>query len=367
MRPKKLARGSLAFSNVQAERGASHLIDLEQHVGKEIEMRNPARNWLSATCLAATLPVTAGAMDLVTYQLDWLPGGDKSPIYICVQQGFCEAAGIEIKIEPGRGSSEAITKLATGSSDIGSAGLGALMAAKATEDVPVTAVMSLFNTGPHAFYTTKDQEIAALTDVKGKKIATSPFTASNVYLPLVLADNGMSEADIELTKADPGALGPLLMTGQQNAIIAWLTDVTRYTAQAKEAGKEIVVLPWADAGLVLYSASIVASDSFLQERPEVAKRFLGAFKQSVEFAQANPAKAGESVAAMVPELDAAYVTSSWGDASALVFNDVTEKDGLGAFDPARVASTWARVAAAQGLDPAALDPESIIDRSLLPE
>lgn len=330
-------------------------------------MPKSTTSWLAALALTTALPSGAAlAMDKVTYQLDWLPGGDKSPIYICVQQGFCEEAGIEISIEPGRGSSEAITKLATGSSDIGSAGLGALMAARATEDVPVTAVMSIFNTGPHAFYTTKDQGIASLADVKGKKIATSPFTASNVYLPLVLADNGMSETDIELTKADPGALGPLLMTGQQNAIIAWLTDVTRYSTQAAEAGKEIVVLPWADAGLVLYSASLVASDKFLAERPEVAKRFIGAFKKSVEFAQANPEGAGESVAAMVPELDAAYVTSSWGDASVLVFNEVTETDGLGVFEPERLAATWARVAAAQGLDPAALDPEAVVDRSFLP-
>ena len=241
------------------------------------------------------------------------------------------------------------------------------MAARATEDVPVTGVMSIFNTGPHAFYTTTDQGITSLTEVEGKKIATSPFTASNVYLPLVLADNGMSEADIELTKADPGALGPLLMTGQQNAIIAWLTDVTRYTAQAKEAGKELVVLPWADAGLVLYSASLVASDKFLAERPDVAKRFIAAFKKSVEFAEENPNLAGESVAAMVPELDAAYITSAWGDASVLVFNDVTAKDGLGAFEAERLAATWERVAAAQGFDPAMLDPESVVDRSFLPE
>ncbi|MEM7258335.1 MAG: ABC transporter substrate-binding protein, partial [Pseudomonadota bacterium] len=315
-----------------------------------------------ATALA--LPFSASmAADKVTYQLDWLPGGDKAPIYVCIQEGFCADAGIEVSIEPGRGSSEAITKLATGSSDIGSAGLGALMAAKATENVPVTGVMSLFNSGPHAFYTTTDKGIAELTDVAGKKIATSPFTASNVYLPLVLEDNGMKESDIELTKADPGALGPLLMTGKTDAIIAWLTDVSRYTGQAKEAGKEIVVLPWSEAGLELYSASLVANDKFLSERPDVAKRFIAAMKKSVEFAQANPDKAGMAVSAMVPELGSEDVTSSWLDASKLVFNEVTEADGLGAFESNRLAATWARVAAAQGLDPSALDPESIVDRS----
>ncbi|KUF11975.1 ABC transporter substrate-binding protein [Pseudoponticoccus marisrubri] len=323
---------------------------------------------VSAPALAAALlAAPAQAQDKVTYQLDWLPGGDKAPIYVCIHEGICAEAGLEVTIEPGRGSSEAITKLATGTSDIGSAGIEALMAARATEGVPVTAVMNIFNTGPHAFYTTAGSGIESITDVAGKTIATSPFTSSNVFLPLVLDENGMSEDDITLTKSDPGALGPLLMTGRADAIIAWLTDVSRYTNQAEEAGKEIVILPWADAGLELYSASLVASDSFLAERPDVARRFVAAFKASMEFAHANPDKAAEAVAAVVPELSAEDVAGSWLDASKLAFNEVTEMYGLGALDPDRLEATWTRVAASQGLDEAALDPESIVDRSFLPE
>lgn len=323
----------------------------------------PIGSAVSALLIAAP----ALAADKVVYQLDWLPGGDKAPIFVCIHEGFCADAGLEVTIEPGRGSSEAITKIATGTSDIGSAGIEALMAARATENVPVTAVMNIFNSGPHAFYTTRDSGITSIADIKGKSIATSPFTSSNVFLPLVLGENGMSEADITLTKADPGALGPLLMTGQADAIIAWLTDVSRYTGQAQEAGKEIVILPWSDAGLELYSASLVASDKFLTERPDVAKRFVAAFKASLEFANANPDKAAEAVAAVVPELTAEDVKGSWLDASKLAFNDVTEKYGLGTLDPERLAATWVRVAASQGLDPASLDPESIVDRSFLPE
>lgn len=102
---------------------------------------------LSSAAVLAGMSLPAVALDKVTYQLDWLPGGDKAPIYVCIEQGFCADAGLEVAIEPGRGSSEAVTKIATGTSDIGSAGIGALMAAVATEDVPVTAVMSIFNMG----------------------------------------------------------------------------------------------------------------------------------------------------------------------------------------------------------------------------
>lgn len=307
----------------------------------------------------------ATAQDVVNYQLDWLPGGDKSPIYVCVEEGFCADAGIEVNIVPGRGSTEAITKIATGTSDIGSADIGALMAAAASEDVPATAVMSIFNTGPHAFYTLAGNGIETFTDIEGKSIATSPFTSSNVYLPLVLADNGLSEDAIDLTNADPGALGPLLMTGRTDAVIAWLTNVSIFEAQAAEAGKELIILPWSDAGLELYSAALIANDTFLAERPDVARRFVAAFTHSLEFANENPAAAGMAVAAIVPELDAAMVEAAWNDSSILAFNEITEIFPLGTFDADRLSKTWTRVAAAQDLDPAAFDPETVIDRSFL--
>ncbi|MGE3247436.1 MAG: ABC transporter substrate-binding protein [Beijerinckiaceae bacterium] len=322
---------------------------------------------LGAGVLACTVAASAFAADKVTYQLDWLPGGDKAPIYVCVEKGFCKEAGLDVTIASGRGSTEAITKIATGSSDIGSAGIEALMAARAKEKVPVKAVMSIFNKGPHAFFTVKGNGIEKIADVKGKKIATSPFTASNVFLPLVLADMGMSEKDIKLTKADPGALGPMLMTGSTDAIIAWMTDVARYTNQANAAGKQIMVFPWSTQGLNLYSASLVASEKFLKERPEVARRFITAFRKSMEYVKNNPAGAVEAVVKRVPELTPKNVEGQLKDAMVLMFNEVTEKDGLGAIESKRLAETWVRVSKSLKLDPAAIKPESIVERSFTPK
>ncbi|WP_157015596.1 ABC transporter substrate-binding protein [Mesorhizobium xinjiangense] len=324
-----------------------------------------AKSFLGGTVLFAGLAV-ANAADKVVFQLDWLPGGDKAAIYVCIQKGFCPDAGLDVTIEGARGSSEAITKLSTGVSDIGSAGIGAVMSATVSENAPVTAVMSLFNNGPHAFYAVKGT-METIADVKGKAVATSPFTESNIYLPLVLSDIGMSDGDITLNKVDPGALGPMLMTGATDVIIAWMTDVTRYTNQAEKAGKELVILPWSDAGLELYSASIVASDRFLEGRPEVARRFLAAYKQSLQFARDNPSEAAQAVVAMVPELDAENVEGQVKDMLALVFNEDTERDGLGAITAERLQATWERVSAAQGVDASKLDPESIVDRSFTPE
>lgn len=331
------------------------------------ESKTPALSRKTAVA-AAAVALFAGpaiAADDVIFQLDWLPGGDKAPIYVCIDQGFCEAEGLNVSIASGRGSTDAISRLAAGSADVGVSDIGALMVARAKEKVGVTAVMSIFNKGPHAFYTVAGTGFDIVADVKGKTIGTSAFTSSNVFLPLVLKDNGIDPADVTVINAEPGSLGPMLMTGRVDGIIAWLTDLTRYQGQGQEAGKEIQALPWSDAGLELYSAALIANDDFLSDRPEVARRFVTAYRKSVEATRADPAAAADSVRAIVAELEAENVEGSVNDAMGLVFNEVTERDGLGVFTPERLAATWARVAEAQGIDPASYDVESTVARDVM--
>ncbi|MGI9488670.1 MAG: ABC transporter substrate-binding protein [Geminicoccaceae bacterium] len=328
-------------------------------------MNSKPTSFLSAVALSVSFMPAAHATDLVTFQLDWLPSGEHAPIYVCVQQGFCGDADLKVNIEPGRGSSEAITKMATGASDVGIVGLDALMAASANEDVPVTAVMSYFNKGPHSFYSLTETGISSVADLEGKKVVTSPFTSSNVFLPFVLESAGLSKDSIELIESDPGTLAPMVLTGAADVAIAWVTNLSVFEAQAKEADKEFANLPWSTVGLEIYSTALSASDSFLAERPDVAKRFVAAFKQSVEFVQANPEEAAAAVVEMVPEMEQDLMTASIGDTYKLVFNEVTEADGFGVFLDNKLATTWDQVAKSQSIDPEALDPETVVDRSFL--
>lgn len=319
--------------------------------------------------LLASLAVSSIVMaaDDVTFQLDWLPGGDKAPVYVGIQEGFFAEEDLNVKVASGRGSTDALTKMATGQSDVGSSDIGALMAARAQDGVPVVAVLPYFTQAPHAFFALKSSGINSIKDLKGKKVATSPFTSSNAFLPLILKENGLSEDDIRLVKTDPGALGPMMITGNTDAIIAWVTNTALFETQALEAGKEIIEIPWSSAGLSLYSSSLLASERFLKERPEVAKRFVKAFKKSLEFTYAHPEKAGVALHMKVPEVDADVVAAQIKSITNLVYNDVTEADGFGVFTPERIQHTWEYVAAANGLSEDALDPQTVLDLNYLPE
>jgi NitT/TauT family transport system substrate-binding protein len=322
---------------------------------------------LSSTLLLTTLSFTTFAADKVKFQLDWLPGGDKAPVYVGIDKGIFAKYDLEVTINQGRGSTEAITKLATGISDIGSADISALLVAKAGNDVPVSAVYSVFSQAPHAFFVVDDGKINSMEDIKGKRVATSPFTSSNLYLPIVLEQSGLSEDDIKLTKADPGALGPMLATGNTDVLISWVTSTEALKSQAKQAGKTLKVMPWHEAGLEQYATSLLASDRFLTERPDVAKRFIKAFEEAIAYTWANPVESAESIHSIVPEVDVQVATDTINSIHGLVYNPISEASSLGQFDSKHLASTWKWTSAAQGIDESSFDPEEALNRAFLPE
>ncbi|WP_089138888.1 ABC transporter substrate-binding protein [Vibrio rumoiensis] len=331
-------------------------------------MKLSIKQWIHLTLTTAALSTSTNvlAADKVNFQLDWLPGGDKAPVYVAVQQGFFAEQDLDVTIRQGKGSTDAITKVATGTADIGSSDLVSLLVAKANDDVPVKAIYSLFSKAPYAFYVLDNSGINSVKDVANKKIVTSPFTSANVFLPLLLRKNHVEEDSVTLTKADPGALNPMLITGKSDVMISWVTDSVKNQSQAEAVGKKLKILPWHDAGLDFYSSSLIASDRFLAEKPDVAKRFVKAYAKAVAYTWAHPEQSAKGVHNMVPEVDIKQATDTIISIEGLVINDVSNKDGIGAFTPERLAETWKWTAEAQQLNASKFDPESAITRDFIP-
>jgi NitT/TauT family transport system substrate-binding protein len=60
---------------------------------------------------------------------------------------------------------------------------------------------------------------------------------------------------------------------------------------------DLVVLPMADYGLVLYGDAIMASDRFAQAKPEAARAFLRAYLRALKDTVRNPARAIDALRA----------------------------------------------------------------------
>lgn len=326
---------------------------------------------LRLAALAATLTLAlgtaAGAAEPVIYQLGWVPGGTNAIEYYALAKGYFAAEGLDVTIRSGNGATDTLSKVAAGAADIGNVGLDAALAAAAEQKVPAKVIYALFTKNPGSIHVGAGSGITTLADLAGKKIALPAYSSTTVTWPLFARRNGLDPDRIDTVKVDASALAPMLASGQVDAIVNWVTVAPLDRAVMAAAGREMVVIPMSEHGLESYSAALAAGDTFLEQRPEVARAFLRALAKATPAAIADPDGAAAAIHALVPEVDAAIAAQEFRAAIPLIENEVTRAAGLGRFDPAQVAKTWDWVAQSQGFAPAALDPMSVIDMSFVPE
>jgi NitT/TauT family transport system substrate-binding protein len=310
---------------------------------------------------------SAKAAEHYVLMLDWLPSGDKAPAYVALQKGYFAEEGLDIVIQNARGSTDALTKVATGTADFGTGGLPALMSAAAQSGIPVRAILSVYTKQPDSLFVVKGGPIKTLKDAVGRKVATATFTSSNALWPLFLEKNNIDPNSITLQKVDPTILGPMLASGQVDATLSWLTVAPTYASVLKQAGKELTVLPWSEFGLDGYGFAVFASDRVIKSNPKAVAAFARAFKKAIDFSVADPDAAAAAVHAAAASVDAAVAVASFRASIPLIRNEISTKDGAGVFEASLLKKTWEWVAKSEKYPLDKLNPETLVDRSFLPK
>lgn len=308
---------------------------------------------------------TAQAADEVHLQTDWIPSGEHAMYYGGWTKGFWADQGIDIKVTRGYGSGDTVTKIATGAADFGVADFGAVLTAKARTGVPVKTISFLYTHSPHSLFVLKSSGIENFKGLEGKRIGITPGNSHRVYFPNVAARAGTDPSKIVWNMTDGAAMAALLISKRIDAAPFYSIHHYYQNKAAVAAGEEIVVLPFEKVGFAIYSASLITADSMIEDKPDLVKRFLAASHNAFRWAQDNPEEACKLHVERVPEVALDDCLGSVKATLAFVFNDHSEKTGLGRYDPERLAFTWDVLADAQKLDKS-WDPTDAIDISLVP-
>ena len=75
-------------------------------------------------------PSAQSADDEVLYQWSWIPDGTFAPTSAGVEKGFYKDVGIDLKTATGRGSGDAVKKVAGGGAMFGDGDMSAVMVAR---------------------------------------------------------------------------------------------------------------------------------------------------------------------------------------------------------------------------------------------
>ena len=270
-------------------------------------------------------------------------------------------------IDAGNGSGGTVTRVASGTYDMGFADVAALMEFHANNpDAPnkPVGVMMVYNNTPAAVLALKKSGIAKPADLTGKKLGAPVFDAGRKAFPIFQKVNGVG--NVAWTAMDPPLRETMLVRGDVDAITGFsFTSLLNLEARGAKT-EDVVILPYPDFGVKMYGNVIIASPKLIKENPAAVKAFLSAFAKGAKEVMANPAATIETVKARDGIINTALETRRLALAiDAVVASPDARKEGFGQVDPSRLALMASQVSDAFGTK-TRVDPTAIWDPSMLP-
>ena len=254
----------------------------------------------SGAAIAVTLVACSSWAQLTPnkFKLDWRFEGPAAMFLVPVAKGYFKDAKVDVTVDAGNGSGGAVTRVASGSYDMGFADLAALMEFHANNpDAPnkPVAVMMVYNNTPASVMALKKSGIKKPTDLSGKKLGAPVFDAGRRAFPIFAKSNNVD--NVAWTAMDPPLRETMLVRGDVDAITGFtFTSLLNIEARGVKA-EDVVVLPYADFGVKLYGNAIIASPKLIKENPAAIKAFLLAFSKGMKDVITNPAASIETVKA----------------------------------------------------------------------
>jgi NitT/TauT family transport system substrate-binding protein len=238
---------------------------------------------------ASAAPALAQSATAVKFQLDWRYEGPAALFLVPLAKGYFKSEKLEVVVDAGNGSGGTVTRVASGSYDMGFADMAALMEFQANNPAapnkPV-AVMMVYNNTPAAVLALKKSGIAKPADLNGKKMGAPVFDAGRKAWPIFAKANGIGS--VAWTSMDPTLRETMLVRGDVDAITGFsFTSLLNIEARGVKA-EDVVVLPYPSYGVKMYGNAIIVSETFLQKNPEAVKAFLRAFTKGVKDVIADP-------------------------------------------------------------------------------
>ena len=253
----------------------------------------PSRRALLGTLAAFTLggaasPVLAQETP-IKFQLDWRFEGPGALFLVPLAKGYFKDEKLNVTVDAGNGSGGTVTRVASGSYDMGFADMAALMEFQANNPTapnkPI-AVMMVYNNTPAAVLALKKSGITKPSDLNGKKLGAPVFDAGRKAFPIFAKANSIG--NVNWTAMDPTLRETMLVRGDIDAITGFsFTSLLNIEARGVKA-EDVVVLPYPSYGVKLYGNAIIVSEQFLAKNPEAVKAFLRAFTKGTKDVIADP-------------------------------------------------------------------------------
>ena len=289
--------------------------------------------------------ITSYAETKIPFTLDWKFEGPSAPFFNAIDKGYFKDAGLDVEISPGKGSLDAIPKVATGSFPLGFADINSLIKfLDQNPGAPVTAIMMIYDKPPFAVIGRKSLGIKSPADLPGSVLGAPPPDGAWAQFPSFAKANGLDMNKIKVEPVGFPTREPMLAEGKVSSVTGYSFSSFLNLVRLGVPEDDITTILMADHGLKLYGNAIIVNTDFASSNAKVVKSFLGAVGKGWKDAVSNPSSAIEALVKRNPAADKNLEKRRFNLAlSGNVMTDYVLKNGMGNIDKARFESAIAQL------------------------
>ena len=272
----------------------------------------------------------SGKLDKVTLAGWSKPISEITNLLVEDEKGFFRARGIELVYMPGAGGGDAVRNLLSGQADVAFTDPGSFFAAL-DKGEKLRAVYDIYPQNIFNVVALKSSGISKPADLKGKKIGVySLSSGTRLNLQVLLHQAGLSESDVTVVPTGLLNFAPL-MQGQVDATAA--TDTGLVVGRLKGLG-EVNVMEVRDS-LNMSSDIFVVRQETYEQKKDVLRRFVAAYRDSAQWMIANPQEAAKlAVKRAIDGQNEAQNLEVIKLRNASSVSPLTQQKGLGTLDAA---------------------------------
>ena len=262
--------------------------------------RPPRRRVLQAGAAGLAVlasPALVRAQAAPKVRVGFWPVAAGLPFFAAIEKGYFKEAGVEVEPLKFAGAQQVMEAMLSGRSDGSSNGTGA--ANLAIGEIAQPGLFKIFCTNPSnakyvldEFIVPKESPVKTMAELKGKKIGSGPGIQNVTLCKTMLERAGAT--GVTVTELPIGQHVASLAAGQVDACytleptgtIGRMNGTTR-VLEAGVVAKYILgdpMAPW-------HGGAASLTTEFIKKHPDVAKKFIAAYKRGVELVRDKPAEA----------------------------------------------------------------------------
>jgi len=249
-------------------------------------------------------------------------------MYVAESRGIFDKYGLDVEINRVKSGTEAIAFLTEGQIDVGGIAIVTSLWNGWNQglDIRIIAPGALepFENSPTKFMISKALEGSSMSDLAGKTVAMAggPGSGAEYLSSKALAQGGLTIRDVNIVKTGNADIPAAFANGSIDAALLG----SPYADQVEQAGTAVPLATDLTPGLM--TVAFVGSGKFVNERPEVAKRFALALLEAARLMQGDDYLSAENMDAYLSYVNATPESITNGKRVVYDINQVIPVDGL---------------------------------------